>query len=70
MREFKVVDLSTSAAAASTVKAANPEKAAELALGLQLVRSGAPRDLWARVYFQNEGQPMSIVRLYCKVAQR
>lgn len=70
--EYRIIDLRTEVTdpEPKTVKAHSPEKAAELALGLELVRSGSKRDLRARVYFQIPGQPMSMVRLYSKVADR
>ncbi|WP_158409498.1 hypothetical protein [Devosia psychrophila] len=50
--------------------ASSPEAAARKALGIDLVRSGAKRDLRAKVYFQHPGQSLSMVRLYAKVAER
>lgn len=72
MTEFRIIDLQTETIdpAPRTVVAPSPERAAELALGLSLVRSGAKQDLRARVYSQHPGQPMSMVRLYTKVANR
>lgn len=49
------------------IDAASPEKAAELALGVSLTRSGARRNLRARVYTEQAGQPPSMVRLYGRV---
>jgi hypothetical protein len=71
-KEFRVIDLHTETIdpTPKTVKAASPEKAAELALGLELVRSGSKSDLRARVYCQMPGQPLTMVRLYSKVADR
>jgi len=70
--EYRVVDLETGGIdpEPKTVRASSPEKAAEMALGLELVRSGAKRDLRARVYCQEAGQPLTMVRLYTKVADR
>ena len=70
--EYRVIDLQTETndPEPKTVKASSPEKAALVALGLTLVRSGAKRDLRARVYCQQPGQPLSMVRLYTKVADR
>jgi hypothetical protein len=72
MNEYRVIDLQTETVdpEPKTVAASSPEKAAELALGLTLIRSGAKKDLRARVYFQHPGQPMSMVRLYSKVEDR
>jgi hypothetical protein len=65
MNQYRVIDLQTEIIdpEPKTVAAVSPEKAAEMVLGLQLVRSGAKKDLRARVYFQNAGQPMTMVRL-------
>lgn len=70
--DFRVIDLQTETIdpEPKTVKATSPERAAELVLGQQLVRSGAKKDLRARVYFQSAGQPVSMVRLYSKVGDR
>ena len=56
-RSFRVVDL----------RARSPEEAAREALGIELVRSGAKRDIAAKVYWQPVGQPLTMVRLYSKV---
>ena len=70
MIEYRVIDLQTEVIDPNppVVKAATPEKAAEIALGVQLTRSGGRNDLRARVYFQTPGQPVSMVRLYTKSA--
>lgn len=52
------------------VEAASPEKAAEQVIGIHLVRSGARKDLKARVYWQNPGQPKNMVRLYGEVGDQ
>lgn len=72
MTEYRVIDLQTEAIDPNPkiVTASSPEAAAELVLGLKLVRSGNKRDLRARVYSQRPGQPMSMVRLYQKVAHQ
>ena len=72
MMEYRVIDLQTEVIDPSpkTVQAKSPEHAAELVLGLELVRSGAKQDLRARVYCQHPGQPVSMVRLYTKVSNR
>jgi len=69
---FRVVDLQTEIIDTEPriVKAASAEKAAELALGAQLVRSGVRKNLRARVYFQTPGQPVTMVRLYARVADQ
>jgi len=72
MVEYQVIDLRGDliAPATMTVEASSPEKAAEAALGICLVRSGARRDLKARVYWQTNGQPKNMVRLYSQVAEQ
>ena len=72
MIEFRIIDLRTELIDPNpkTVLAPSPERAAELALGLSLVRSGAKDNLRARVYSQQPGRPLSMVRLYTKVADR
>lgn len=72
MHEFRVLDLTHEGEEQQqvVVKAASPEHAAKIALGTDLVRSGAKRDLRARVYFQHPGQSLSMVRLYTKVDDR
>ena len=72
MMEYRVIDLQTEVIdpEPKTVSSSSPEKAAELVLGLDLVRSGAKRDLRARVYYQHPGQPVTMVRLYSKAADR
>lgn len=72
MIEFRIIGLQTETIDPNpkTVVAPSPERAAELALGLTLVRSGAKQDLRARVYSQHPGQPVNMVRLYTKVTDR
>jgi len=70
---FRVVDLRSGPEAAPELHipaAKSPEDAARLALGEGLVRSGHRDDLRARVYFQQEGQPTTMVRLYRRVEDR
>jgi hypothetical protein len=50
--------------------ARSPEDAVRQALGLEVVRSGAKRDLVARVYWQTMGQPVNMVRLYSRAIDR
>lgn len=69
-RSFRVVDLRADASAAMDIViegARSPEEAAREALGIELVRSGAKRDIAAKVYWQPVGQPLTMVRLYSKV---
>ena len=48
----------------------SPEDVARQVLGIDVVRSGARRDLVARVYWQTMGQPLNMVRLYSKAIDR
>lgn len=72
MIKYQVIDLRGDliAAETTTVEASSPEKAAEAVLGIHLVRSGARKDLKARVYWQAPGQPKNMVRLYSQVAEQ
>lgn len=65
MPEFRVIDLQTETIDPELriVAAPSPEKAAEIVLGLKLVRSGAKRELKARVYW-TDGGTTNMVRLY------
>ena len=45
----------------------SPEAAARDVLGMDVVRSGATKDMVARVYWQTMGSPVNMVRLYRKV---
>ncbi|HTN60900.1 MAG TPA: hypothetical protein VL147_05030 [Devosia sp.] len=71
-REFRVVDCRANDVdpVDTIISAQTPEEAARLALGEYLERSGQKRDLRARVYFQTEGQPLTMVRLYSKAIDR
>lgn len=70
MNEYRVIHLQTDAIdqEPTTVQASSPERAAEMVLGVKLVRSGAKREPRARVYWQLPGGAMNMVRLYNKVA--
>lgn len=46
----------------------SPEAAVKQALGLELVRSGARKDLIAQVYWQHAPGSTNMVRLYSRVA--
>jgi hypothetical protein len=64
---FRVVDLRTDNPDAVDIiieGVRSPEEAAQQALGLRVVRSGSKKDLVARVYWQQVGQPLTMVRLY------
>lgn len=71
-RSFRVVDLRQDALVFDTdiiiEDVQSPEAAAREALGVEVVRSGAKRDLVAKVYWQPLGQPLTMVRLYAKLA--
>lgn len=66
MTTYRVVDTRPGAPIKPgiTVEARSPETAAKSALDLDLVRAGPKRNLAARVYWTNQGQPMTMVRLY------
>ena len=67
---FRVVDVRQDAPIVDTdiiiEGAPTPEVAARDALGIEVFRSGAKRDLVAKVYWQPLGQPLTMVRLYRK----
>jgi hypothetical protein len=69
-KSFRVVDLRRDAALVDTdiivEGVQSPEAAVRDVLGIQVVRSGAKRDLVAKVYWQPLGQPLTMVRLYAK----
>ena len=68
---YRVVDLRTEVidATGHIVEGVNsPEAAAREVLQIDVGRSGARKDLVARVYWQTMGSPMNMVRLYRKVA--
>jgi hypothetical protein len=52
-----------------SVTAYNPEDAARQALSLELMRSGLPKEMVCRVYWQ-EGERKSMVRLYRRSAHK
>lgn len=67
MTRYRIVDLTdkTIHPDSLTVEVTGPpELAAKKALGIKVVRGGNRRDLVARVYWQNAGYPMTMVRLY------
>ena len=68
---YRVIDMRTSIPdpAEITIESArSPEDAVRLALDIDVVRSGRRRDIVARVYWQPQGQPVTMVRLYRRVA--
>lgn len=70
---YRVVDLRSPEAEGIDIiidVARSPEDAVRQALGLEVVRSGAKRDLVARVYWQTMGQPVNMVRLYSRAIDR
>lgn len=71
--KFRVIDVRSgleNALELHVAKAKSPEEAARLAIGERLVRSGRQTDLRARVYFEQDGQPTTMVRLYRRVEDR
>lgn len=67
--KFEVVDLRTDVITASTFieGVSSPEEAAQRALGIKVIRSGARGDLVARVYWQASlGSARNMVRVYAK----
>lgn len=70
---YRVVDVRDPAADALDllVEGVNsPEEAVRQSLGVDVVRSGARKDLVARVYWQSLGQPVNMVRLYSRAIPR
>lgn len=68
---YRVVDVRTDVIEPKEViieGARSPEDAVRQALDVEVVRSGNRRDLVARVYWQSLGQPVTMVRLYRRVA--
>lgn len=72
--DYRVVDLGSSVIDPEDqiiTGVSTPEAAAELALGVKLVRSGNKPNLRARVYFhQTPGGPLTMVRLYTHAIER
>jgi len=71
--KYRIVDMRLGADEAKEIlvaKARSPEDAALQAVGEKLVRSGHRNDLRVRVYFQDAGQPTTMVRLYRRVEDR
>ena len=66
-KNFRVVDLRPQGKEVTVEGASSPEDAARKALGIDVVRSGAKKDLVAKVYWQPMEQPLTMVRLYAKV---
>jgi hypothetical protein len=64
LAEFRVIDLRSKVIQPEqTVEANSPEQASEIALGVRGVRSGKPKNLICRVYWQEVGKT-NMVRLY------
>lgn len=72
MKQYRIVDVQTEKIGSDPqiVEALSPERAAAIALGVELLRSGSMSDLRARVYYQVPGEPECMVRLYTKAADR
>lgn len=66
-KNFRVVDLRPQGKEVTVEGASSPEDAARKALGIDVVRSGAKKDLVAKVYWQPMEQPLTMVRMYAKV---
>jgi len=67
-RIFEVVDLRPAFSGIRTpIKAHSPEAAGRQLLGVELVRSGLPRNAVAKVYWQNPDEALNVVRLYTRV---
>jgi hypothetical protein len=68
MHKYRVIDLRNPEIEHEErmVSAASPEAAARHFLGTEVVRSGARKNLIARVYWQNPNQPLNMVRLYSR----
>lgn len=73
-KSFRVVDLRQDGPLVDTDVVVDgvqsPEAAVRDALGIKVVRSGARRDLVAKVYWQPIGQPLTMVRLYAKTEEQ
>ena len=68
---YRVVDLVRSEATPiEVIGVRSAAAAARQALGMDLVRSGNPRNLQAKVYYRNAYGVMTMVRLYRKVDDR
>ncbi|QYO78878.1 hypothetical protein [Devosia salina] len=68
MTEFRIIDLRTGIIEPEvTVKSISPEKAAEEALGVQVVRSGKPKHLVCRIYWTTNGTT-NMIRFYSQTA--
>ncbi|MGB3335973.1 MAG: hypothetical protein WBA73_02230 [Devosia sp.] len=68
---YRVVDLRTDIVDPAEIiieSARSPEDAVRQALEVEAVRSGQRKDLIARVYWQPIGQPVTMVRLYRRIA--
>jgi|GEM_PF-814218 len=67
MAEFRVIDLRTDLITPEQkVEASSPEDAGRKVLGMDVFRSGQPKHLVARVYWQSPASPPNMVRLYSK----
>lgn len=69
MTEFRVVDIRTEEPwAEHTIVARTPYEAAQLTLGLDLVKAGLPPNLVCKVYWSEQLIPTpNMVRLYSRV---
>lgn len=69
MHTYRVVDLrsDTISPHECTASGPTPEKAASDTLNVELVRSGVPANLAARVYWKDHKEQVNMVRLYSRV---
>lgn len=70
-QSYRVIDLRTDASNLGEIVVEgvkSPEAAARQALGLEVVRSGARKDLIAQVYWQLGVEATNMVRLYSRAA--
>jgi hypothetical protein len=68
--DYRVVDLRDQPSERAETVVTNvrsPEAAASTALGIDVVRSGSRATMVARVYWQYQDQPLSMVRLYRRI---
>ena len=67
---FRVVDLrSMTITPEYNVEENSPERAAEIALGMRVFRSGGRKNLVCRVYWQSQ-ESLNMVRLYSQPGER
>lgn len=68
MPTYRVVDVRPETKSEIQMTARSPEKAAQDALDLTLIRSGLPRNLVCRVYWSDpESAQLNMIRLYSRL---